>query len=69
MELLYNFVLHSFKFLALPRLGEGELHQGEVGHLGEGGLHLGEPEGSPTGEVLPHLGEERLRLGEPRTTA
>ena len=66
MELLENFVLHLSRFLALPRLSEGELHQGE------GGLFLSKPEGSPASEVLPCLSEEVclgkgvLCLGEPR---
>ena len=69
MELLYNFVLHLFRFLALPHLGKGELHQGEAVHLGEGGHLLGEPEGSSTGEVLARLGEEKFCLGEPGIVA
>ena len=77
-------MLHSSRFFALPRLGEGKLCQGEAVFLSEGGLRLGEPkgspasealphlskpEGSPTGEALPCLCEEKLRLDKPGTTA
>ena len=62
-------MLHSFRFEALPRLGEAELRQGEVVHLCEGGFRLGKPKGSLVGEVLPRLSEGVLFLGEPEVTA